>query len=297
MKILLGMTVEDKVYDEYIGKRYDVEYEGKTEEVQLKTIELVANSKEYAKVIPEYQKACWKVLQVVKQEIKNKQRKEAGRVEITKHDTFGEYIYDVKKIFDDSVAKKEAAIKKIELAREQYRSSGMEGSTSYVARRKAEILEAEDTFKDRLREIHDQAKEDLREVQKSFQEHLDSFFMPSGAAIDEMDKKLLDSLELSENECERLVMKYPGNVTMLRILERYMGEHENLKKCSVRYQIRHALNTSKKKYEDTIKQYVEIVLSTLNGDGNKISINSARKKIDSIDAGSRAVFDEMFIRP
>ena len=234
MKILLGMTVEDKVYDEYIGKRYDVEYEGKTEEVQLKTIELVANSKEYAKVIPEYQKACWKVLQVVKQEIKNKQRKEAGRVEITKHDTFGEYIYDVKKIFDDSVAKKEAAIKKIELAREQYRSSGMEGSTSYVARRKAEILEAEDTFKDRLREIHDQAKEDLREVQKSFQEHLDSFFMPSGAAIDEMDKKLLDSLELSENECERLVMKYPGNVTMLRILERYMGEHENLKKCSVR---------------------------------------------------------------
>lgn len=297
MKILLGMTVEDKVYDEYIGKRYDVEYEGKTEEVQLKTIELVANSKEYAKVIPEYQKACWKVLQVVKQEIKNKQRKEAGRVEITKHDTFGEYIYDVKKIFDDSVAKKEAAIKKIELAREQYRSSGMEGSTSYVARRKAEILEAEDTFKDRLREIHDQAKEDLREVQKSFQEHLDSFFMPSGAAIDEMDKKLLDSLELSENECERLVMKYPGNVTMLRILERYMGEHENLKKCSVRYQIRHALNTSKKKYEDTIKQYVEIVLSTLNGDGNKISINSARKKIDFIDAGSRAVFDEMFIRP
>lgn len=297
MKILLGMTVEDKVYDEYIGKRYDVEYEGKTEEVQLKTIELVANSKEYAKVIPEYQKACWKVLQVVKQEIKNKQRKEAGRVEITKHDTFGEYIYDVKKIFDDSVAKKEAAIKKIELAREQYRSSGMEGSASYVARRKAEILEAEDTFKDRLREIHDQAKEDLREVQKSFQEHLDSFFMPSGAAIDEMDKKLLDSLELSENECERLVMKYPGNVTMLRILERYMGEHENLKKCSVRYQIRHALNTSKKKYEDTIKQYVEIVLSTLNGDGNKISINSARKKIDSIDAGSRAVFDEMFIRP
>ncbi len=296
MKLLLGMTVEDKLYDEYMEKRYDVEYEGKTQEVPLRTIELVANSKDYG-AMPAYQEACRKVLQLVKQEIQNKQRKEAGRVEITKHDAFGGYLDDVKKIFDDSVAKKEAAVKKIELAREQYRSSGMEGSASYVARRKAEVLEAEDLFKDRLREIHDQAKEDLREVQKSFQEHLDSFFMPSGAAIDEMDKKLLDSLELSENECERLVMKYPGNVTMLRILERYMGEHENLKKCSVRYQIRHALNTSKKKYEDTIKQYVEIVLSTLNGDGNKISINSARKKIDSIDAGSRAVFDEMFIRP
>ena len=296
MKLLLGMTVEDKLYDEYMEKRYDVEYEGKTQEVPLRTIELVANSKDYG-AMPAYQEACRKVLQLVKQEIQNKQRKEAGRVEITKHDAFGGYLDDVKKIFDDSVAKKEAAVKKIELAREQYRSSGMEGSASYVARRKAEVLEAEDLFKDRLREIHDQAKEDLREVQKSFQEHLDSFFMPSGAAIDEMDKKLLDSLELSENECERLVMKYPGNVTMLRILERYMGEHENLKKCSVRYQIRHALNTSKKKYEDTIKQYVEIVLSTLNGDGNKISINSARKKIDFIDAGSSAVFDEMFIRP
>ena len=173
MKLLLGMTVEDKLYDEYIGKRYDVEYEGKTEEVTLRAVELVANSKEYAEVMPEYQKACWKVLQLVKQEIQNKQRKEAGRVEITKHDTFSGYLDDVKKIFDDSVAKKISCYKKIELAREQYRSSGMEGSASYVARRKAEILEAEDSFKDRLREIHDQAEEDLREVQKSFQEHLD----------------------------------------------------------------------------------------------------------------------------
>ena len=290
MKLLLGMAVSDKLYDEYTEKRYDIEYEGKTEEVPLKTIELVANSKDYGAMMPEYQAACKRVLQLVKQEVQNKQRKEAGKMEVTKHDTFDGYLDDIKKVFDDSVAKKEAAIKKIELAREQYRSSGMEGSASYVARRKAEILEAEDSFKDRLREIHDQAKEDSEEVRKSFQEHLDRFFMPSGAAIDEDDKRLLDSLELSENECERLVMKYPGNVTMLRLINDYMGKYKSLEKSSIRYQLRHALNTSKKKYEDTIKQYVEIVLGTLDGDGNKISINSARKKIDFIDAGSRAAF-------
>lgn len=295
MKLLLGMTVEDKLYDEYIGKRYDVEYEGKTEEVTLRAVELVANSKEYAEVMPEYQKACWKVLQLVKQEIQNKQRKEAGRVEITKHDTFSGYLDDIKKIFDDSVAKKETAIKKIELAREQYRSSGMEGSASYVARRKAEILEEEDSFKDKLREIHDQAEEDLKEVQKSFQEHLDSFFMPAGGFINEEDKRLLDSLELSENECERLVLKYPGNITMLRILNDYMGRHKSLEKSSIRYQLRHALNTSKKKYEDTIKQYAEIVVSTLNE--SERFIDAGKKKIDSVDAGSRAVLDEIFIKP
>lgn len=295
MKLLLGMTVEDKLYDEYIGKRYGVEYEGKTEEATLRTVELVANSKEYAEVMPEYQKACRKVLQLVKQEIQNKQRKEAGRVEITKHDTFSGYLDDVKKIFDDSVAKKEAAIKKIELAREQYRSSGMEGSASYVARRKAEILEEEDLFKSRVKGIHDQAEEDLKEVQKSFQEHLDSFFMPSGVAINEEDKKLLDSLELTESECERLVLKYPGNVTMLRILDNYMGRHKSLEKSSIRYQLRHVLNTSKKKYADVMEKYAGIVASTLNE--SERFIDAGKKKIDSVDVGSRTVFDEIFIKP
>lgn len=295
MKLLLGMAVSDKLYDEYTEKRYDIEYEGKTEEVPLKTIELVANSKDYGAMMPEYQAACKRVLQLVKQEVQNKQRKETGKMEVTKHDTFDGYLDDIKKVFDDSVAKKEAAIKKIELAREQYRSSGMEGSASYVARRKAEILEAEDSFKDKLREIHDQAEEDLKEVQKSFQEHLDSFFMPAGGFINEEDKRLLDSLELSENECERLVLKYPGNITMLRILNDYMGRHKSLEKSSIRYPLRHALNTSKKKYEDTIKQYAEIVVSTLNE--SERFIDAGKKKIDSVDAGSRAVLDEIFIKP
>lgn len=294
MKLLLGMTVEDKLYDEYIGKKYDVEYEGKIQEVPLRTIELVANSSDYG-AMPHYQEACRKVLQLVKQEIQNKQRKEAGRVEITKHDAFGGYLDDVKRIFDDSVAKKEIAVKKIELAREQYRSSGMEGSASYIARRKAEILEEEDSFKDKLREIHDQAEEDLKGVQKSFQEHLDSFFTPSGAAIDEDDKRLLDSLELSESECERLALKYTGNVTMLRILDGYMERHKGLAKSSFHYQLRHVLNNSREKYEDTAKQYAEIVASTL--DESERFIDAGKKKIDSVDAGSRAVFDEIFIKP
>ena len=113
--------------------------------------------------------------------------------------------------------------------------------------------------------------------------------------IDEDDKRLLDSLELSENECERLVMKYPGNVTMLRILNDYMGRCKSLEKSSIRYQLRHALNTSKKKYEDTIKQYAGIVLSTL--DESEAFINAGKKKVDSVDAGARAAFQEILIKP
>lgn len=294
MNLLLGIAVDDDVYTKYKEKRYAVNHSGKTDMVPLRTIELVANSKDYG-AMPEYQKACRRVVESVRTEIQNLYRKREGKREIMKHDTFDKYLDDIKKIFDDSVAKKETAIKKIELAREQYRSSGMEGSASYVARRKAEILEEEDSFKDKLREIHDQAEEDLREVQKSFQEHLDSFFMPSGAAIDEDDKRLLDLLELSEKECERLVMKYPGNITMLRLVNDYMGKHKGLEKSSVRNQLRHALNTSKKKYEDTIKQYAGIVLNTLN-ESEKF-IGAGKKKIDFVDAGSRAVFDEIFIKP
>lgn len=295
MNLLLGTVVDDEVYKEYREKRYEVNHNGETDLIPLKTIELVANSKDYAEVMPEYQKACRQVVESVRTEIQNLYRKRKGKREIMKHDTFDGYLDDIKKVFDDSVAKKEAAIKKIELAREQYRSSGMEGSASYVARRKAEILEAEDSFKDKLREIHDQAEEDLKEVQKSFQEHLDSFFMPAGGFINEEDKRLLDSLELTERECECLALKYPGNVTMLRILDGYMERHKGLAKSGFHYQLRHALNNSRKKYEDTAKQYAEIVASTL--DESERFINAGKKKIDSVDAGARAVFDETFIKP
>lgn len=294
MRLLCGVVIDDELYEEYAKKRYAVEHNGKTDMLPLKTVELIAGSEDYSKM-PEYRKSCQEIVKSVRTEIQNLYRKREGKREIMKHDTFDKYLDDIKKIFDDSVAKKETAIKKIELAREQYRSSGMEGSASYVARRKAEILEEEDSFKDKLREIHDQAEEDLKEVQKSFQEHLDSFFMPSGDSIDEKDKRLLDSLELSENECERLVLKYPGNITMLRILDDYMGRYKSLEKCSVRYQLRHALNTSKKKYEDTIKQFSGIVVSTL--DESEKFIAAGKKKIDSVDAGSRAIFGEIFIKP
>ena len=171
----------------------------------------------------------------------------------------------------------------------------MEGSASYVARRKAEILEAEDSFKDKLREIHDQAKEDLKEVQKSFQEHLDSFFMPSGADIDEDDMKLFGALELTPEECEEIASRYTGNVTMLRIINDYMGKHKSLEKSSIRYQVRHILNTSKKKYADTLEQYAGIVLSTLNE--SERFIDAGKKKVTSVDAGARAAFQKIPIRP
>ena len=133
MNLLLGTVVDDEVYKEYREKRYEVNHNGKTDLIPLKTIELVANSKDYAEVMPEYQKACRQVVESVRTEIQNLYRKRKGKREIMKHDTFDGYLDDIKKVFDDSVAKKEAAIKKIELAREQYRSSGMEGSASYVA--------------------------------------------------------------------------------------------------------------------------------------------------------------------
>lgn len=294
MNLLLGIAVDDGIYEEYTKRHYAVKHDGKTDMVLLKTVELAANSEDY-KVMPEYQKACQKILESVRSEIKNLYRKEEGKREIMKHNTFDGYLDDMKAVFDDATKKKEAAIKKIELSRKQYEANGKEGSSAYVARRKAELLEAEEQFKENLKEIYDQAEEDLNEVQKSFQEHLDSFFMPSGTAVNEEDKRLLDSLELSESECERLALKYPGNVTMLRLLVDYMGKYKGLEKSSIRYQIRHALNISKKKYEDTIKQYAGIVLNTLN-ESEKF-IGAGKKKIDFVDAGFRAVFGEIFIKP
>ncbi len=106
MNLLLGTVVDDEVYKEYREKRYEVNHNGKTDLIPLKTIELVANSKDYAEVMPEYQKACRQVVESVRTEIQNLYRKRKGKREIMKHDTFDGYLDDIKKVFDDSVAKK-----------------------------------------------------------------------------------------------------------------------------------------------------------------------------------------------
>lgn len=295
MNLLLGIAVDDVVYAEYKEKLYAVNHSGKTDMVPLRTIELVANSKDYG-AMPEFQKACRQVVESVRKEIQNLYRKREGKREIMKHDTFDGYLDDMKAVFDDATKKKEAAIKKIELSRKQYEANGKEGSSAYVARRKAELLEAEEQFKENLKEIYDQAAEDLKEVQKSFQEHLDNFFMPSGADIDEDDMRLFNSLVLSPEECEKFALKYSGNVTMLRILNEYMKKRKGLEESNTRYYIQHImLNTSKKKYEDTVKKYAEIALITLN-ESEKF-INAGKNKMTSIDAGARAAFQEIPIRP
>lgn len=295
MNLLLGIAVDDDVYAEYKEKRYAVNHSGKTDMLPLKTIELVANSKDYA-TMPEYQKACRKVAQEIKTELQNLYRRKEGRGEIMKHNTFEGYLDDIKAIFADATKKKEAAIKKIELSRKQYEANGKEGSSAYVARRKAELLEAEEQFKENLKKIYDQAAEDLNEVQKAFQEHLDNFFMPSGADINEDDMRLFNALVLSPEECEKFALKYSGNVTMLRILNAYMKKYKGLEESNTRYYIQHImLNTSKKKYEDTVEKYAEIVLITLN-ESEKF-INAGKKKVDSVDAVARKAFQEIPIRP
>lgn len=105
MNLLLGIAVDNDVYAEYKEKRYAVNYSGKTDMVPLRTIELVANSKDYG-AMPEYQKACRRVVESVRTEIQNLYRKREGKREIMKHDTFDKYLDDIKKIFDDSIAKK-----------------------------------------------------------------------------------------------------------------------------------------------------------------------------------------------
>ena len=98
MNLLLGIAVDDDVYAEYKEKRYEVNHNGKTDLIPLKTIELVANSKDYA-AMPEYQKSCRRIVESVRTEIQNLYRKKEGKREIMKHDTFDGYITDLQAVY------------------------------------------------------------------------------------------------------------------------------------------------------------------------------------------------------
>ena len=228
MNLLLGIAVDDDVYAEYKEKRYAVNHSGKTDMIPLKTIELVANSKDYA-AMPEYQKACREVAQTVKTELQNLYRKKAGRREIMKHDDFTGYIKDLQDVYKTAAQKRENLRTAHEKAVEEWNAANRDSSLSEYARTSAKMkyLEAEETYKDAVKNLQSETNEDVSTIRHEFEKHIDSFYAADGSRLDDDTTRLLNSgLVLRKDETERISSRYLDNPTMIRLVEDYCNKHK-----------------------------------------------------------------------
>lgn len=221
--ILAGIVIDMQLYEELAARRYDIAPEWKN--VPLETVILAAESKDYAK-IPEWQEKCKKITEQIKTEIREYYSARDGRKEYKtmKHQDFTGYIGDIKKIQADMGDKAQKLLGAVEKAREDWKRVSSDKSASEVSRTswKAAYLQAEEKYKSAIADLHSEMKEALDAVQAQFQEHLDDFYRPNGARIDETTMKLLNAFfPFDKAEFDRLIGGYTDNPTMIRLLDQY----------------------------------------------------------------------------
>ena len=227
-RILLGIIVDEKLYEKLTARRYDIAPDWK--DVPLETVEIAADSKDYAKY-PEWQKKCREIVEQVKAEIKKYYSAKDGRKEYKtmKHQDFTGYVDDLRKIQEDMGNKAQSLRGTVEKARETWKRVTNDKSISELGRAewKATYLRAEEDFKTAIADLHTEMNEALDKVQEQLQEHLDDFYGPNGSRIDDTTMKLLNAeFPFNEAEFDRLAGGYTDNPTMLRILDQYARAHE-----------------------------------------------------------------------
>lgn len=227
-RILAGIVVDEELHKKLTARRYDVSPDWRN--VPLETVEIAADSKDYAKY-PEWQKKCREIVEQVKAEIKKYYSAKDGRKEYKtmRHQDFTGYVDDLRKIQEDMGNKAQSLRGTVEKARETWKRVTNDKSISELGRAewKATYLRAEEDFKTAIADLHTKMNEALDKVQEQLQEHLDDFYGPNGSRIDDTTMKLLNAeFPFNEAEFDRLAGGYTDNPTMLRLLDQYAGAHE-----------------------------------------------------------------------
>lgn len=293
-RILAGIVVDEELYEKLVARRYDVSPDWRN--VPLETVEIAADSKDYAKY-PEWQKKCREIVEQVKEEIKKYYSAKDGRKEYKtmRHQDFTGYVDDLRKIQGDMGNKAQNLRGTVEKARNDWKRVTNDKSISELGRAewKASYLRAEEDFKTAIADLHTEMNEALDKVQEQLQEHLDDFYGPNGSRIDDTTMKLLDAgFPFNEAEFDRLISGYKDNPTMLRMLAQY-AENNNLRSELVSV-LGHYANQRGRKELEYFKSIRELAVLAIRDKG---VIPSYQARFDEMAEKAIASLQVLLVRP
>ena len=113
-KMICGIVVDEEFYKEFMERKFTV----LDKSVKANVVEIYATSRDYAENEPEIAEAAQKVREQIRAEIEAYYAAKDGRKEFVKmkHQNFGEYILDLKPIFDKASKRREELLKDKERA-------------------------------------------------------------------------------------------------------------------------------------------------------------------------------------
>lgn len=217
-KLVCGVAVDEELYIKYQDKKYRI---GK-EEYALRTIEIVAASKDY-EAYPYLKAQAQGVVEQVQGEIREYYAAKDGRKEYVtmKHNTFSEYVKDLQEIHSRVTPERKELKEKMDMARKRWEENQREfkGDEHFLAREKVVYLDAQEAYKNNIKELQKRTAEEIQAVQAEYERHVTEFYTVNGNRIDEPTVKLLESgIRLTDTEIDNMINQNKNNPTMLRLI-------------------------------------------------------------------------------
>lgn len=225
-RMVLGIVVDDDIYDKYqfdkeTGRRRMYTLCGK--ELSLDAIEFYEGSADYAKESPELVKEAKRIAEGIRKEIKQHYVAKDGREEYIamKHDTFEEYLRDLQEIHAKVAPERRELKQKWDEAQKRWQEDQREykNDEHYLAREKVLYLDAQEDYKNRVRDLQQRTQEEIQAVQTEYEKHVTDFYAANGNRLDDAAVRLLNSgIKLTDAEIDGMVSQNTGNPTMLRLI-------------------------------------------------------------------------------
>ena len=289
---ICGIAVDEKLYNEMMARKFAV----LDKTVNANVVQIYATSAEIAEEAPELAEAAKKVVAEIQNEIKDGRK---GYVKM-KHDTFGEYLLDLKEVFMNASKEREKLVQEKEKAYKKWETA-IRSKDEYVkSKGVVDFEDAKKAYIEDIQKLYARYKETINNIRTEFEEHLNDFYTPNALRVDSAVVSLLNSgIKLVGKEVDSLLEQHSGNITMLRVIGDYAVKNEldrELKNLSYY----HAAKSYGTKEKQQFESIADVIKSVIDEDERKAMswINEKnRERFSAMVDNAAAEVNRYFIRP
>ena len=162
-QLLLGIEVDQEVYDQYTQKLYEIPELG---ELTLRTVELYAESHEIKEKYPAAAAACKDVVEQIRSAITGEAPHDP------KHAGFSGYVDALQGIYKRATADRAVLRYQMDKAEETWKNARSIDSERDLARAKADYLDAQEDYKNKMSALYESTQKEIDALREQLAKEL-----------------------------------------------------------------------------------------------------------------------------
>lgn len=222
-KILLGITVDDKIYEEYASHKYVMATNNRNGEgTPLSTIIYMASSQDYQINAPEIYTEANNIIESVKKELQEFYKISTGKTTVMKYVSFTEFLEKMKNVYVSAMEKYDALADKKEAATATWDeiSKPNAASDEELTLAKASFINATNEFNTEYEKLLNNTHAKANEIRMELMKQTEDFYTINPDRVEPGTMDLLISGVLNEHDINVLAERNRDNTTMLRMILR-----------------------------------------------------------------------------